>query len=93
MSVSEPLTADPAFRRLRAQKGGFAKSARTDPAKGTAAARAGFLRKFEDQVDPDRKLPQAERLRRAEAARRAHMTDLALASVRSRRAKSRKGKK
>jgi hypothetical protein len=46
------------------------RSARTRP------AREAFLRRFEDEVDPDRKLPSDERARRAEHALRAHMLSL-----------------
>jgi len=46
----------------------------------TAPARKAFDERFVDQVDPERKLPPSERARRAEAARRLHMTRLALAS-------------
>jgi hypothetical protein len=46
------------------------RSARTRP------AREAFLRRFEDEVDPDRKLPPDERARRANHALRAHMLRL-----------------
>ena len=46
----------------------------------TAVARKAFDERFVDQVDPERKLPPSERARRAETARRLHMTRLALAS-------------
>lgn len=46
------------------------RSARTRP------AREAFLRRFENEVDPDRKLPADERARRAEHALRAHMLRL-----------------
>ena len=46
------------------------RSARTRP------AREAFLRRFEDEVDPDRKLSPDERARRAEHALRAHMLRL-----------------
>jgi hypothetical protein len=36
------------------------------------------MRKFEDQVDPERALPEDERNRRAEHALKAHMASLAL---------------
>lgn len=49
----------------------------------TAAARAAHFAKFEAEVDPDGKLPPAERARRAEHARRAHMLRLALKSSRA----------
>ena len=70
--------------KLRARIGGFARSARYDGREVTANARAGFLRRFEDQVDPDRKLAPAERERRARAALREHMARLALKSAKSR---------
>lgn len=73
------------FYTLRARLGAHAKWARTDPVEGTTAARARFLLKFLDEVDPDRVLPGAERLRRAEHALRAHMTRLALKSAKARR--------
>lgn len=46
--------------------------------------RAGLDRRFLDEVDPDRTLPEAERTRRAEAARKAFYTRLAAASVAAR---------
>ena len=46
------------------------RSARTRP------AREAFLRRFENEVDPDRKLPPDERARRAHHALRAHMLRL-----------------
>lgn len=51
----------------------------------TAPARAAFLARFEREVDPDGTLDPAERARRAEHAKRAYMTSLALKSARSRR--------
>jgi len=58
-----------------------------DPVAGTAAARATFLERFEDEVDPDRELPEAERLRRAKCARSAYFARLALLSAKARRQK------
>jgi hypothetical protein len=43
------------------------------------------MRRFERQVDPDGTLPEAERLRRAEAARKAYFTGLAFKSAKARR--------
>lgn len=40
-----------------------------DPYAGTMPAREAFLRRFEDQVDPDRTLHPTERARRVEAAK------------------------
>lgn len=58
-----------------------------DRTAATQPARDGLQRKFEDQVDPDRVLPAAERAKRAESARRAHYQRMALKSVQARRAK------
>lgn len=44
-----------------------------------------FAARFERQVDPNGVLPPAERARRAEAARRAYFTELALRSSQARR--------
>lgn len=43
------------------------------------------MSKFELEVDPDKVLPEAERQRRAEAAKKAYFTRLALKSVQARR--------
>lgn len=51
----------------------------------TAKARAALQAKFEREVDPDGTLPLAERTRRAEHARKAYYTRLALKSAKSRR--------
>jgi hypothetical protein len=51
---------------------------------GTAKARAAFLERFVDQVDPDRRLSERERLRRAESARKAYFARLALKSAQAR---------
>jgi hypothetical protein len=75
-------------RRLRARMGGFALAASHDPLNYTAAARAAFRDRFVDQVDPERQLPEPERSRRAEAARRLHMTGLALRSAVARKRSS-----
>jgi len=76
-------------RRLRARIGGFAVHSRHDSRDLTAPARAAFLRRFEEQVDPDRQLPAAERERRATAARRAYFAALAYRSSKARRARRR----
>lgn len=56
-----------------------------DPAAHTAPARRAFLDRFELEVDPARVLPPAERARRAEHARKAYFTRLALKSAQARR--------
>jgi predicted DNA-binding transcriptional regulator AlpA len=51
----------------------------------TKNARAKFDQRFIDEVDPDRVLPESERLRRAEHARKAYFTRLALLSAKARK--------
>lgn len=60
-----------------------------DRAARTAHARAAATAKFETQVDPDGVLSPAERARRAESARKAHFTRLALRSAQARRRSTR----
>jgi hypothetical protein len=71
-------------RQLRARLAAFTRASLYDGKAVTAKARQTFLDQFEQQVDPDRQLPIAERARRAEAARKAHMTRLALKSSKTR---------
>jgi len=73
---------------LRGRIGAYRLHATHDSRLITAKARAAFLAKFEDQVDPDRTLSPAERQRRAEAARKAYFARLAYQSAvaRSRKA-------
>lgn len=77
----------PTERVLRARIAAYSLHAMHDARETTAAARAAFLRRFEDEVDPDRVLPESERLRRADSARRAHFARLALKSLQRRRKK------
>ncbi len=69
---------------LRGRIGAHVLHSRHDPRETTRAARSAFLAKFEAQVDPEGLLPETERQRRAEHARRAHFARLALASSRAR---------
>ena len=76
----------PAQLSMRGRAGAHASWAHTeDRAARTAAARRQALRRFEEQVDPDRVLDPAERAVRAEHARKAHMLKLAMASAKARR--------
>ncbi|WP_433506764.1 hypothetical protein ACQP04_09905 [Pseudonocardia halophobica] len=59
------------------------RSARTAP--GRAAARAAMLDRFEREIDPDGTMSPAERALRAESARRAYFSRLALRSAQARR--------
>ncbi len=80
-------------RSLRSRLGALALHARHDSRKTTAKARAVFLSRFEREVDPEGVLPPEERARRAEYAKRAYFSKLALKSAQSRRmrAAARKG--
>lgn len=75
----------PSERQLRGRLGGFALAARRDPKTYTASARAAFMDRFLNEVDPERILAPDERERRAIAARRAYFARLAMTSARSRR--------
>lgn len=74
----------PEQRSQRARIAALTRWSKEDPAETARRGQAGLLRRFEDQVDPDRALPEAERTRRAEAARKAHMTRLAFNSAKAR---------
>ncbi len=74
--------------RSRARLGAFAQHARYDTRQTTLAARQAFARRFEREVDPDGVLPEPERARRAEAAKRAHFQRMALRSAQARRKKA-----
>lgn len=79
----------PEQRQLRARMAAHVLHSRVDSTAHTQAARRAFLARFEDQVDPNRTLPLAERLRRAEHAKRAHMQALAMKSARARQSRRR----
>lgn len=74
----------PSLRSQRARLGGLATAAKHDSKETTRAAREAFDRRFLDEVDPDRELPQAERMRRAAAARKLYFAQLAFKSARAR---------
>ena len=57
-----------------------------DRAARTLPARQAMAAKFEEMVDPERRLDPAERALRADHMRRAHYQRLALKSARARRA-------
>ena len=60
-----------------------------DRAARTAAARKAAHDRFAHQVDPNGVLPPEERAKRADNARRAYFTRLAMLSARARRARTR----
>ncbi len=79
----------PEERSLRARIAAYTLHATHDPRVTTQAARDAFLARFEREVDPHSQLPAAERRRRAEAAKKAYFSRLALKSARARRARRR----
>jgi hypothetical protein len=78
----------PAERRLRGQAGAYALWAKHDPRELSKAGRDAAWERFIQLVDPERILPEAERQRRAEAARRSHLSSIALKSVQARAQKA-----
>ena len=72
---------------LRGRLGAYTLHSTHNSREVTEAARAGFLAKFERQVDPEGILAPDERRKRALAARSAHMMRLALRSAEVRRKK------
>jgi hypothetical protein len=71
---------------LAGRIGAYASWAKTeDRSARTAPAREAFNRRFEDEVDPERKLAPEVRGQRADAARKAYFARLALKSAQARR--------
>ena len=66
---------------LRGRIGAYKLHATHDSRETTARARAAFLEKFVDEVDPDRVLTEEERFRRATFARKAYFARLARQSA------------
>ena len=79
------MTLSPAERTLRARLAAHSLHAQVNSRDHTAPARRAFMDRFEDQVDPNRVLPNTERQRRAEQAKKAYFTRLALKSLQARR--------
>ncbi len=73
-------------RSLRARIGAYTLHAQGGT--NTAPARAKFLARFLLEVDPDGILPEPERQRRAELAKRAYFSRLALKAAQKRSRKS-----
>ncbi len=85
-ALAAAKTLTPSERTLRARSAALALHARGGT--NTTAARVAAEKRFEDEVDPDRTLPELERARRAALARRRYYTDLAYRSARARRARA-----
>jgi len=66
-------------RRLRAQIAAHTRWSKCEDRRAaTAKATAAFNTRFDDQVDPDRRLDPQERAKRAANARKAYFAKLAL---------------
>lgn len=76
---------NPSERSLRARIAAYSLHSQVDSREHTKPARKAFLERFYNEVDPNRELSEAERERRAEAARKAYFTRLAYKSARARR--------
>jgi hypothetical protein len=74
--------------RMLGRIGGLTTAATSDMRARGARGQAAFNARFEDEVDPDRKLSPAERARRADLARRRYFARIALKSARTRSARS-----
>ena len=89
LGTGQSIGMTPSERSMRARAAAYWLHATHDPRETTRKAREVFLSSFERQVDPTGCLSVEERQRRAETARRAHFTTLALKSARVRRARMR----
>ena len=82
-----PSSLTPSERSLRARLAAHALHAQYDSRELTRPGRDKFEQRFIDEVDPERMLPEAERQRRVDHARKAYFTRLAMKSAQARRAK------
>jgi hypothetical protein len=71
--------------RLTGRIGGLTAWSRHDAETMVGPAHIGFRRRFENLVDPERVLPEPERMVRADRARRAYMLTLAAKSAAARK--------
>jgi hypothetical protein len=74
----------PEQRTQRARLAAHTRWSQHDSVEHAHKMRAAFEQRFLDEVDPDRTLPEAERVRRAEQARKAYFTRLAYLSAKAR---------
>jgi hypothetical protein len=72
-------------RRLAAQIAANTRWSKEDPTAQGIKMRAGLDAKFLREVDPNNELPELERIRRAECARKAYYQRIALISAKARR--------
>ena len=82
-----------AQRSQRARIAALTRWSKENPAATAARGQAGLAARFEREVDPDGLLPLPERVRRADAARKAHMARLAARSATVRAAAKREARR
>jgi hypothetical protein len=87
MNAAQALDPQAAQRRMNARLAALTRHAQSDAREATAPARAGLLKRFLDEVDPERVLPEDERARRAERARKVFYLRLAKKSAAARAAR------
>ncbi len=80
-----PTSLTPEERTLRARAAAHAMHAQYDSRETSRLGREAFLSRFEREVDPYLELDPAERVRRAEHARKSYFAGLALKSAKARR--------
>jgi hypothetical protein len=78
------MTMTPEQRAMRARLAALARWSREDPADHVAMMNEKFKDRFLEKVDPEGLLPEPERRRRAEAARKLFYQQLAYKSSRAR---------
>jgi hypothetical protein len=83
--MPSPAPLSPELRSQRARIAAHSMHSQHDSRQTTARGRATFLARFEREVDPEGVLPEIERQRRAEQARKAYFARLAFKSAKARR--------
>lgn len=78
----------PEQRQARARLGALVQWSKTeDWTQRSQPARDGYMRRFHDEVDPDRRLSPEQREKQARMAMRAHLSRAAQASAKARAAR------
>lgn len=80
------MSETPVERRLHAQQASLAYWSQVeDRTAATQPLRDGLTRKWEQEIDPNGKLPPQELAHRVEMRRRAHMAEMTRKSIKARR--------
>lgn len=94
MATRKRLRSGPAkdHLSLRGKIGAYRLHSLYDPRITTASARAAFNSRFYRQVDQEGMLPEAERERRAQAAKKSYFAKLAYLSAKARSKRAKRNK-